>query len=194
MSRRAVAVLIALLAISGAGTRADVGEPASSEITRVQASKAFARVPSVHGWMPEVNLERWKFVSSNVEQRIFAVDAKHYGSPVVRETYIRETQLDPYSLRPGQATGREDLVDVLSPREYNDYQRAASIAAIAEEPLHTIAYFYRGTFAAYETIEPSKRAYGSPDRFEWRSFPRAQLAAAMKAARACDNGPDCAAW
>lgn len=194
MNRRFAAAFIALLSLSGALTRADIGEPASSEITRLQTSRQFANVPSVHGWMPEQNLERWKLSTSDLEQHIFTVDARHYGSPVMRETYIHTTALDPYSLRPDQATGRGDLIDVLSPREYRDFLHAAPVATIAEEPLHIVAYFYRGSIAAYEVLEPAKRKYGAPDRFEWRSFPHAQLAAAMKAARSCDNGPDCAAW
>ena len=194
MNRRFAFALAGLIAAGVAGARADIGEPASAEITRVQASRQFARVPSVHGWMPEVNLERWKFMTSGIEDRVFTIDAKHYGSPVVRETYIRTTTLDPYSLQAGQATGRADLLDVLSPREYADYERAAAVATIAEEPLHLVTHFYRGAIAAYEVIEPLKRKYGAPDPFEWRAFPREQLAAAMKAARACDNGPSCAAW
>lgn len=194
MNRRFAATLAGLIAASALGARADIGEPASAEITRVQTSRQFARVPSVHGWMPEQNLERWKFMTSGIEDRVFAIDAKHYGSAVVRETYIRTTTLDPYSLQAGQATGRADLLDVLSPREYADFEHAAPIATIPEVPLHLLTHFYRGAIAAYEVIEPVKRKYGAPDPFEWRAFPRAQLASAIKAARACDNGPDCAAW
>ncbi|HET9030983.1 MAG TPA: hypothetical protein VFN49_12490 [Candidatus Aquilonibacter sp.] len=194
MNRPFAALLIALPLLTAGAARADVGEPAKAVITRVQSSKQFAGVPSEHGALPGQHLERWKFMTANLEQRVFAVDAKSIGAPVARETYIRVTQIDPYSLRPGQITGEPDLADVLSPAEYRDFQRAAVIATIREEPLALVAYFYRGRNGGYEVLEPSKRRYGSPDRFEWRSFPRGQLDAMMKAARSCDNGSDCAAW
>jgi len=184
----------AMLLTFGASARADVGEPAFAEITRLQSSAQFKSVGMDHGPLNGQRLQRWKFETASSEQIVFAVDAKDIHSPVVRETYVRVTAMNPYSLRPGQATGRADLGDVLSPRELIDFSSSAGHGKIEEKPLHLLAYFYRGAFAAYEVLEPQTRSAGPQGRFEWRSFPLSQLDAVMKAARSCNNGPDCATW
>jgi hypothetical protein len=184
MIRRAAASLASLMVFACVPAQADVGEPAQAVLTRVQSSKTFAHAPSDHGTIPQQHLERWKFETAHLlEQRIFSIDAKNINAPVVRETYIRITALDPYSLRPGQGTGNPDLADVLSPRERADFVQGAFAGKVSEAPLHVTAYFYRGKFAAYEVLEPAKRKSGAPDQFEWRSFPLRQLDAVMKAAR-----------
>lgn len=103
------------------------------------------------------------------------------------------TQTDPFSLRADAPEGEADLRGALSPREFADFTHAAAAATAAEPPLHLVAYFYRGRFAAYEVIEPTRRTYG-PDRFEWRSFALSSLTQEIALARKCDNGDDCAAW
>lgn len=193
MIARLTGIAGGLLLMLAAAARADVGEPAKAEITRLQASAQFKNVSSDHGPIAGQKLERWKFETSNVEQAVFTVDAKNINAPVVRETYVRVTGADPYSLRQGQSTGYNDLRDVLSPREYLDFSRAAAVSRIAEKPLQLTAFFYRGKHAAYEVLEPQPRRQGM-NRFEWRSFALAELNVVMKAARSCDNGPDCAAW
>jgi hypothetical protein len=192
---RRYAVLIAMaLTVSPIFVSADVGEPAQDQITRVQQARPFLNAPVDHGPIAGRNLERWKFESAGAEDYIFTIDAKNLRAPIVRETYVRITAVDPFSLRPRQATNTSEFAEVLSPRENSDFIHAAGLAPIIEAPLHIIAYFYRGKYAAYEVLEPQARRYGVRARFEWRGFPLAELNAAMKAARSCDNGPDCAAW
>lgn len=193
-ARRSGILCIALLAALGAAGRADVGEPAKDALTRLQASHQFANVPTIHGRIAGQDLERWKLETSHVEHYVFTLDAKNINAPVVRETYVRVTGVDPFSFRPGQQSGASDLTGALSAREYADFLHAAALAPIDEKPLHLIAYFYRGARAAYEVLEPAEKRYGVQSRYEWRSFPLAQLNSLMKAARSCDNGPDCAAW
>jgi hypothetical protein len=192
-ARHALAAALAAAAFASAA-RADIGAPVHDQLTRIEQSRQFAGVPVDHGPLPDQHLQRWKFETSHDEGHVFTVDGKSESAPVVRETFVRMTQVDPYSLQPAKASGRFDLVDVLSVAEYGDFQKAAALTPIPEPPRHLVAYFYRGRLAAYEVLEPVRRTYGSPDRFEWRSFPLTQLDAAMKAARACDNGEDCAAW
>jgi hypothetical protein len=193
MIARGTGIAGMLLFALGALARADVGEPAHAELTRLQTSQQFRSAASDHGSIAGQDLERWKFEISNPEPLIFTVDAKNVHAPVVRETYVRITAMDPYSLRAGQSSGRADLRAVLSVRELSDFSRAGALNPISEKPLKVTAYFYRGAFAAYEVLEPRERRSGQ-NRFEWRSFPLSQLNAVMKAARSCDNGPDCAAW
>lgn len=194
MIARVAGVAAVVLLVLAGWARADVGEPAIAVITRLQSSAQFKNIATDHGPVAGRNLQRWKFETASVEHIVFTIDAKNANAPVVRETYVRVTDVDPYSLRPGQSTGRLDLGDVLSPRELSDFSRAASLVTIEEKPLHLVAYFYRGKFAAYEVLEPQPRRQGLQNRFEWRSFELSQLNAVMKAARSCDNGPDCAAW
>lgn len=194
MIARLTGIAGVLLLVLAATARADVGEPAKAEITRLQGSVQFRNVSSDRGSIAGGKLERWKFETAGLEQRVFTVDAKNINAPVVRETYVRVTGADPYSLRQGQSTGHDDLRDVLSPRELSDFSRAAALPRIEERPLHLMAFFYRGKHAAYEVLEPQPRRQGLQNRFEWRSFALSELNALMKSARSCDNGPDCAAW
>ena len=83
---------------------------------------------------------------------------------------------------------------MISAAQRADFENAAQVATVVESPLHLTATFYRGRNVAYEVLEPNARKRGGPDRFEWRSFRLAELQAAIVAARACDNGEDCAAW
>jgi hypothetical protein len=194
MIARLAGVAAVLLLVLHAPARADVGEPAIAVITRLQSSGEFKGVGTDHGTVAGMNLQRWKFETASSERIVFTIDAKNANSPVVRETYVRFTDMDPYSLRPGQSTGRTDLGDVLSPRELLDFSHAAAVATIEEKPVHVVAFFYRGRFAAYQVLEPQPRHPGVQNRFEWRSFALSELDAVMKAARSCDNGPDCATW
>lgn len=194
MSARLAGFVCILLLSFGTPAHADVGERALDQITRLQSSSPFKNVAVDHGPIAGTKFERWKFETSSLEQTSFTVDAKNINSPVVRETYVRVTDIDPYSLRPSQATGHRDLREVLSARELSDFLQAAALKPIEEPPLHLRAFFYRGRYAAYEVLEPQTRTPGVQNRFEWRSFALSQLGAIMKAARSCDNGPDCAAW
>ncbi len=194
MIARVAGIAVILVQLFCVSARADIGEPAIAEITRLQSSMQFKNVGTDHGPIAGKDLQRWKFETASLEQIVFSVDAKNENAPVVRETYVRVTDMDPYSLRPGQSTGRTDLGDVLSPRELLDFSRAAAAGTIEEKPAHLVAFFYRGRFAAYEVLEPQPRRAGLQNRFEWRSFELSELDAVMKAARSCDNGPDCAAW
>ena len=194
MIARLTGVAAAAFSMLSASARADVGEPAFAEITRLQSSPQFKSVGIDHGPLAGQKLERWKFETASLEHIVFTVDAQNINAPVVRETYVRVTGMDPYSLRAGQQTGRADLGDVLSPRELFDFSRAAALTPIEEKPLHLMAYFYRGRFAAYEVLEPQPHRQQSQNRYEWRSFALSELNAVMKAARSCNNGPDCATW
>lgn len=194
MIARLLSIAGVALVLFAASARADIGEPARAEITRLQASQQFKNIPSDHGPVAGRKLERWKFETASLEQTVFTVDAKNIDAPVVRETYVRVTGTDPYSLRAGQSSGSAGLRDVLSAREFSDFLHAAALHPIEEKPLHLMAYFYRGKYAAYEVLEPQPHRQGLQNRFEWRSFAISELDAAMRAARSCDNGPDCAAW
>lgn len=187
---RALAFACTLI-ISTAVAFADVGGTVRDEIARVQFSQRFKNVAVDHGPIAG-GLQRWQFAIANLEARSFTIDGTGLEGVVVRETYVTKTEVDPYTLRPGP--DQTELREVLSPREYGDFTHAALVATVAETPIHVIAYFYRGTFAAYEVLEPSRRTYGSPDRFEWRSFKLGQLQSTIAKARNCDNGEDCAAW
>jgi hypothetical protein len=193
MKARFLWAAAALLAFAAGTCRADIGAPVRYELTRIQQSRQFAGVPVDHGGIAG-NLQRWKFETTQNERRVFTIDGRSLDAPVVRETYVVVTAVDPYSLEPEQRSGRNDLVDVLTKREYDDFTEAAAMAPITEVPLHLVARFYRGQYAGYEVLEPVKRTQISADRFEWRSFPLSQLSSFMKAARGCDNGEDCAAW
>jgi len=180
-----------VLAICTSVALADVGGSVRNEIARVQFSQRFKNVAVDHGPIAG-GLQRWQFAIANLESRSFTIDGPGLDGAVARETYITKTQEDPYTLRPGP--DQTELREVLSPREYSDFTHAALVATVAEAPIHVVAYFYRGAFAAYEVLEPSRRSYGSPDRFEWRSFRLTELQRTMAKARNCDNGEDCAAW
>lgn len=185
--------LVAFALASTALASGDVGASVRSELAHVQTSQQFKNAPVDHGSIAG-GLQRWKLALSDIEQYIFSIDGRSLDGPVVRETYVRVTGIDPYGFRPNEPGAQHALRDVLTAREYADFMSSAAIATVPEVPLHVIATFYRGKFAAYEVLEPERRSLGIQDRFEWRSFALAQLADAIKRAKNCDNGEDCAAW
>lgn len=193
--RRALACMLFVCA-SVVQARADVGEPVQTAIARVQSfSRQFQAAAVDRGNLSQPHTARWKLTRQSGDERsILAFDADTRTNAIVRETYIRFTEIDPYSFRPSDAAGSADLRDALSPREYADFRAAASATTVEQTPLHALAHFYRGKFAAYEVIEPDVRRRVRVDRFEWRSFALNQLGRAVAAARNCNNGEDCAAW
>jgi hypothetical protein len=193
MPMRIPVLVLACCALLPTGALGDVGASVRSELTYVESSTHFRNGAVVNGAIGG-GLQRWKLSASDLEQYIFTIDGQSLDGRVTREVYIRMTQIDPFSLKANAPEGEQDLHSILTPREFADFGHAASAATITEPPVHLIAYFYRGTFAAYEVIEPTRRQDGSPDRFEWRSFPLSQLQHAIALARRCDNGDDCAAW
>lgn len=188
---RATVLLLAAIAALCATARADVGMPVQAELSYVQSTAPFRGVAVDNGPLSP-GLQRWKLSTAPLEQKIFAVDGRALDAPVTRETYIRLTQTDPFSLLP--LASSNDLTRVLSPREYRDYRFAQPAAVVEQRPLRLIVHFYRGRFAAYEVLEPSVRSRAGQDRFEWRSFSLTELGHAIAAARACNNGADCAAF
>ena len=186
-------LILACCALLPAGAPGDVGGSVRSELAYIESTTHFRNGTVVNGAIGG-GLQRWKLSTSDLEQHIFTIDGPSLDGRVVREVYIRMTQIDPFSLKANAPEGVQDLRSILTPREFADFGHAASAATITEPPVHLVAYFYRGAFAAYEVIEPTRRLYGSPGRFEWRTFPISQLHQAIALARKCDNGDDCAAW
>jgi hypothetical protein len=189
-----LALSLAALVLAGTALAVgDVGGSVRDELAQIQISPQFKNVAVVHGAIAG-GLQRWKLASVDVEQHIFTIDGQSLDGRVVRETYVRVTGIDPYGFRPGQPGAEHALRDALTTREYADFTGARVKATVTESPLHLVATFYRGKFAAYEVLEPQRRTVGVQDRFEWRSFAVAQLADAIERAQSCDNGEDCAAW
>ena len=109
MIARIAAVAAVLLLALQTPAQADVGEPAIAVITRLQSSEQFKNVGTDHGTVAGENMQRWKFETASNERIAFTVDAKNANAPVERETYVRFTDMDPYSLRPGQSPANSKL-------------------------------------------------------------------------------------
>lgn len=194
MMRRAAAACALALVAAAAFARADVGATVHATLARIESTPAFAGATVTHASLGARHEERWKLATGAIEMRIYTLDGTGINGTVRRERYIRMTERDPFSFTPRSRNGNDDLDEVISAAQRADYANAAQVATVVEAPLHLTATFYRGHSTAYEVLEPNGRKRGAPDRFEWRTFPLAELQAAIVAARACDNGEDCAAW